>query len=95
MGAQGSERITRERKRRQLEDLMIEKGRDYLLYKHYRLGHPIDQQKLIHINKLHRAYKSEDCEVQLFIDKQYKLKHKYLDITNTSKCEEIDICYNK
>lgn len=94
MGAQSLESITLESKREFFENKMIEEGRDYLLFKHYHLGDPTDFKKLIHIGKLHRAYSSENCNVKNFINKQFELKHNYLNIDNERRCEEFDICYN-
>ena len=95
MGAQSLNEITLESKREFYESKMIEEGKDYLLYKHYYLGDPTDFKKLIHINNLHRIYSSKNCNVQAFINKQFKLDHNYTNVENTRMCEEFDICYNK
>lgn len=95
MGAQAVDLTTLETKRKFFEDKMISEGKDYLLYKHYHLGERTDFKKLIHINNLYRAYSSENCNVQDFINKQLELKHDYLDVDNERRCEEFDICYNE
>lgn len=94
MGAQSLEEVTLESKREFFEDKMIDEGKDYLLFKHYHLGDPTDFKKLIHINNLHRAYSSKNCNVQNFINKQLEPDHNYLNVDNERRCEEFDICYN-
>lgn len=94
MGAQSLKEITINSRRELLEKKMIEEGKDYLLFKHYHLGDPTDFKKLIHINNLHKALSSKDCNVQTFISKQFKPDHKYMKVENLRVCEEFDICYN-
>lgn len=94
MGAQSLELITRESKRDFYENKMLEEGKDYLLFKYYHLGDPTDLKRLIHINKLHSAFNSDNCNVQSFINKQLQPDHNYLNVENTRRCEEFDICYN-
>lgn len=94
MGAQSLKEMTLESQRDFFENKLIEEGKDYLLFKHYHLGDPTDFKKLIHINNLHKAYSSENCNVQSFIKKKFKLDHNYLKVENLRRCEEVDICYN-
>jgi hypothetical protein len=94
MGTQSLNKITLESRRKFFENKMIDEGKDYLLFKHYHLGDPTDFKKLIHINNLHRAHSSENCDVQNFIEKQFKPDHNYMKVENTRMCEEFDICYN-
>jgi len=94
MGTQSLNKITLESRRKFFENKMIDEGKDYLLFKHYHLGEPTDFKKLIHINNLHRAHSSENCDVQNFIEKQFKPDHNYRKVENTRMCEEFDICYN-
>lgn len=94
MGAQSNLENNREIQKKLYEDKMIKEGENYLMFKYYHLGEPCDIEKLIHINKLHKAYSSENCEVQNFIKNKTKLKHKYTQVENKNNCEEFEICYN-
>lgn len=87
-------RETLKTKKKFYKDKMITEGENYLMYKYYHLGEPTDFKKLSHLKNLHRAYSSDNCEVQNFLKKQIKPKHKYTKIKNETRCEEFDICYN-
>lgn len=95
MGAQSNIENNRIKQRDFYENRMIKEGENYLMFKYYHLGEPTDFRKLIHLNKLHKAYSSENCEVQNFIKNRTKLKHKYTEVENTNKCEAFEICYEK